>query len=227
MAEYKYEVELLEDLPEEIPLKKCGIIITKREWYGHSYGDAVGRIYDNGKKVESFFKKDIEQGNTNLFDLLMKTGKLKEKHRMLVNYKTGEDRSCNEYYVMRRVKGHSSAKPTVTNRMDNCRNVEYRYTYEILLAEEDGFKRYITNTIETDGMFCHGFSYELESLEDIFEEMIEEKREGFRKDKEGTIYVKFYDDFGEEIEAEYYRLRDLLLCVNSVRIIELEEIIKK
>ena len=76
-------------------------------------------------------------------------------------------------------------------------------------------------------MFCHGFSYELESLEDIFEEMIEEKREGFRKDKEGTIYVKFYDDFGEEIEAEYYRLKDLLLCVNSVRIIELEEIIKK
>ena len=49
-------------------------------------------IYDNGKKVESFFKKDIEQGNTNLFDLLMKTGRLKVKHRMLVNYKTGEDR---------------------------------------------------------------------------------------------------------------------------------------
>ena len=41
MAEYKYEVELLEDIPEEIPLKKCGTIITKREWYGHSYAELL------------------------------------------------------------------------------------------------------------------------------------------------------------------------------------------
>ena len=66
---YEYKIELVEELPKEIPIKKNRTLDTRNEWYGHSYGESVGRVYDDGK-VESFFIKDQENKNTELFDVL-------------------------------------------------------------------------------------------------------------------------------------------------------------
>ena len=32
----------------------------------------------------------------------------------------------------------------------------------------------------------------------------------------------FYDDFGDQIEAEFFNMRELLMCIHSVRLVELE-----
>lgn len=85
--EKTYEVELIEDIPENIPLVKKGIITAKEEWYGHSFGDCVGRIYDDGEKV-SFFSDDQNNGTTELFDTLRSKGMTQAKHRHVINWDT-------------------------------------------------------------------------------------------------------------------------------------------
>lgn len=219
--EKTYGVELIEKLPEDIPLRKRGTITTKGEWYGHSFGDCIGRVYEDGE-VKSFFTADRENGTTELFDTLRELGITRTKHRQLINRETGKERSCKEHYLMRRVVGHGSDKETVKdNCLDTCSNVKYEYTYEILFVLDDEYKRYVYDTVRTDGPYTYGLSSVLESLEDTVREWAEENEKGFSFDG-GGMHVKFYDDFGNDIDAEFYGMYELMMCVNSVRIIELK-----
>lgn len=219
---YEYQIELVEELPKEIPIEKNGILDARNEWYGHSYGESVGRVYDDGK-VESFFIKDQENKNTELFDLLRNSNLVETKHRNLMNRKTGRERACTEYYIMHRVSGHSSYLKTVTDEvLTNCVNVKYRYVYEILLVAEEGLKRYVTTEIRTDGPYTVCLYDEMKGIEEFFEELAENEEKGFRFDSYGTLCVLFYDDFGEQIDAEFGSMRELLMCINSVRMVELE-----
>ena len=219
---YEYKIELVEELPKEIPIKKNGTLDTRKEWYGHSYGKSVGRVYDDGK-VESFFIKDQENKNTELFDVLRSSHLVETRHRNLINRKTREDKSCTEYYVMHRVVGHCSGLPTVTDEvLSSCMNVRYRYMYEILLVAEEGLKRYVTTEIRTDGPYIVCLYDEMNEIEELFEELAENEEKGFRLDDDGSIYVLFYDDFGDQIEADFFSMRELLMCIHSVRLVELE-----
>lgn len=219
--EKNYEVELIEELPENIPLKKRGTITTKGEWYGHSFGDCIGRVYKDGK-AESFFTTDRKKGTTELFDILRKLGKTRTKQRWIHDRETRTLVGCVDHYVMRRVAGHGSGKETVKdNCLDTCNNVKYEYTYEILFVADDEYKRYVYDTVKTNGPYTCGLSSVLESLEDTVREWAEEEENGFWL-KDGTVRVKFYDDFGDEIDAEFYSMHELMMCVNSVRIIELK-----
>lgn len=222
MGEYNYIVELIEEIPENIPVSKNGTIGTKKEWYGHSLGDAVGRIYDDGK-IESFFKED---NDNEWFNTLRNQGLLKSKHRNLIDRKTFAEYSCEEYYLMRRVVGHTSNMPTVTDRnLDDCCNVKFEYTFEILLVADDDYKRYITESIKTEGPHTYCLADKLESLEEVFEEWAENEEQGFKESEDGGVTVTFYDDFGQSLDAEFYSIRELLMCVNSVRIVKLERTI--
>ena len=219
MGEYNYIVELIEEIPENIPVSKTGTIRTEKEWYGHSLGDAVGRIYDDGK-IESFFKED---NNNEWFNTLRNRGLLKSKHRNLINKKTFVEYGCEEYYLMRRVVGHTSNLPTVTDcSLDDCCNVKFEYTFEILLVADDDYKRYITESIETEGPHTYCLADKLESLEEVFEEWAENEEQGFKKSEDGGVTVIFYDDFGQSLDAEFYDIRELLMCINSVRIVKME-----
>lgn len=217
-----YEVELIEELPGNIPLTKKGIITTNGEWYGHSFGDCVGREYEDGE-VESFFTADRNMGTTELFDLLRSQGKTRTKQRWTHNRETRTLRGCEEHYVMRKIIGHGSGKETVKNDcLDTCCNVKYEYTYEILFVADDEYKRYVYDTVKTDGPHTYGLSSILESLEDTVMEWAEEGEKGFKLNDDGTISVKFYDDFGNDIDAVFYSMSELMMCLNSVRIIELK-----
>lgn len=217
-----YEVELIEELPENIPLVKRGTITTKGEWYGHSFGDCVGRLYDDGEKV-SFFSDDQNNRTTELFDSLRSKGMTRVKQRLVINRNTGKDRFCEDHYVMRKVVGHMSAKETVKDDcLDTCCNVKYEYTYEILFVADDGYKRYVYDTVKTDGPHTYGLSSVLESLENTVMEWAEEGEKGFKLNSDRTVSVKFYDDFGNDIDAEFFSIHELMMCVNSVRIVELK-----
>lgn len=52
--------------------------------------------------------------------------------------------------------------------------------------------------------------------------LAEYEEKGFRFDSYGALYVLFYDDFGDQIEAEFFNMRELLMCIHSVRLVELE-----
>lgn len=221
MEEYTYEVELIEELPDYIPLKKRGTITTRGEWYGHSFGDCVGREYEDGE-VESFFTADRNNGTTELFDLLRSQGKTRTKQRWVYNRETGKLQGVEEHYVMRKIIGHGSGKETIKNDcLDTCCNVEYEYTYEVFFVLNDEYKRYVYDTVRTNGPFTYGLNSVLESLEATVREWAEEGVKGFRLADE-IVYMKSYDDFGNDIDAEFSSMTELLMCVNSVRIIDLQ-----
>ena len=62
----------------------------------------------------------------------------------------------------------------------------------------------------------------MNEIEELFEELAENEEKGFRFDSYGTLCVLFYDDFGDQIEAEFFSMRELLMCIHSVRLVELE-----
>lgn len=171
-------------------------ITTQSEWYGHSYADLIGVIYENGTK-KSAFTKDQESGNFEILDSFIATGKLMENTR----YKE-DGTSYTKYYALYNVENHSSSKPTVVDvDLDNqaC-NVRREYTYEILLGFE-GKKRYITNTCRSTGSGGLSLPDTISQLEDFFEMLFEDKDKGFRSEKDvcddryKIFYVDFYDEF--------------------------------
>jgi len=222
MSGYKYKAELVEKLPECIQLDTVVEIETKNEWYGHSIGTAVGRVYDDGK-IKSFFKHDGD--GTEWFDMLREAGKLTSIHRYLIDRKTYEESTCDEYYLMRKIVDHVSGMPTITDDcLDTCCNVKYEYTYELLLVADE-YKRYVAKTVRTEGPYTYCLMDEIKSLEDLVEEWAEEEENGFFYDDENQLCCKMYNDFGEEINADFYSARELLMSLNSIRLVKLERII--
>ena len=223
MSEHTYTVELIEELPEEIPLKRTGTITTRGEWYGHSYADVVGRIYADGT-VKSFFTDDIESGTTRLFDILRYSGKVKKIHRCIWERDSLELKDCDDYYVLRKVKGHTSERPTETEtRLDTICNVDYEYVYEILLVANDEYRRYLTESVKTRGLGPYSIFDSMHDWEETFEEWAEYEENGFREDDDGGIEVLFYDELGNSEWIYFDSAHELLLSMNSVRMIEIKE----
>lgn len=70
MDNFRYKVELIEELPDCMnKIDKVGEVEAKKEWFGHSLGNVVGRIYADGR-VESFFKHDIDAEKPEWFEML-------------------------------------------------------------------------------------------------------------------------------------------------------------
>lgn len=227
MENFRYKVELIEDIPQYMGIEKMGEVESRKEWFGHSIGDPVGRIYADGR-IESFFNHDIASGSTDWFDVLRNSGKLRKRHRILFNRGTWVKYKCDEYYLMRRVVGHPSEKPTITDAsMDNCMNVRYDYTYEILLVADDELRRYVTDTIHTEGPGTYSLGDVMSCLENTFEEWAEEKEKGFERNDDGELQVAFYDDYGEKVNLHFYSIDELMTCINSVRIIDLQKTITR
>lgn len=225
MGKFRYKVELIEQLPDCMnKIDKVEEVEAKKEWFGHSLGNVVGRIYADGR-VESFFNHDIETGKPEWFEMLRESGKLRQRHRCYVNRNTWEEYECEEFYLMRRVVGHTSGKPTVTDMcIDGCMNVEYEYVYEILLVADEGLKRYVTDTIRTEGSGAYCLADVMSSLEETFDEWATEEKEGFRF-WGGQLNVDFYDDFGETIDIDFPCMNELMNCINSVRIVDMKRTI--
>ena len=217
------EIESYENIPEYVGIKNTGSITVKDgyEWYGHSYGICVGIIYDDGT-VDSYIKKDSENGNTDIFDRLRTDIRMIEKRVTVRNYDTLKLKDATNYYIPFKVKGHSSQKETVTDSyVDGCMNVQYSVEYEILLVADYDLKRYITVEFETEGCFSSSFFDQIEDIEDMFEEWFEEGSCGFIV-KDGYKTVSFYDEVGIRYDVDISSVRELLSMITSIRVIKCE-----
>ena len=74
-------IESLQNVPEYTGFTNHETITIRegQEWDGHTYGFCVGMIKDDGT-VNSCFKEDRKNGNTQLFDRLKAEMELYEKH---------------------------------------------------------------------------------------------------------------------------------------------------
>ena len=210
------------DIPEYTGIDNTTSIEIREgcEWNGHAYATCVGMIYDDGT-VESYFKKDKENGNTKIFDKLRNDIRLIEKHVNLRNYETMELSSGVRYFIPYKVKDHSSDKPTVTDSyVDGCSNVHYSVEYEIVLVAGDDYKRYITVEYETEGHYSSCFFDQVENVEEMFEEWFEEESHGFKVVEDDYKTVTFYDETGENCDIEISSVSELMSMIASIRVIK-------
>lgn len=221
------EMESYENIPEYTGLSNTTTIEIKdnREWHGHEYAICVGAIKDDGT-VESYFKTDDENGNTEIFDKLRSDIQLIEKHFNFMDHDSGDLRSSTRYFIPYKVKDHCSNRPTITDvYVDNCCNVHYSVEYEILLVAGDDFKRYITVHYETEGSFSSCFFDQIERVEDMFDEWFEEESHGFMIDEDGNKTVTFYDDTGENCDINISSIDELMSMIMSIRVIKCDRLI--
>ena len=219
MKFYEYRQELIEEIPHEITLPKIRTLTTSQEWYGHSSADPIGRIYDNGR-VWSYLEDD-GLGSSG-FDLLRRLGMLKSRRSGLAYSAEG---AYIDYYLLRRVIGHSSTLPTIINRNliyeGRARN---HYTYEILLVANNEYRRYITYDIaqNADSDFQPCLLSIASKLETIFKDWADNNLCGFTWLND-NICCQCYSDFGDECNIEFQNMQELLLCVNSIRLVKLKK----
>ena len=221
------EMESYENIPEYTGLSNTTTIEIKDncEWHGHAYAICVGAIKDDGN-VESCFKTDKENGNTEIFDKLRSDIQLIEKHFNFMDHDSGYLRSGIRYFIPYKVKGHCSSKPTITDvYVDSCSNVHYDVEYEILLVAGDDFKRFITVEFETEGSFSSSFFDQIESVENMFDEWFEEESHGFMIDEDGNKTVTFYDETGENCDIDISSIDELMSMIMSIRVIKCDRLI--
>lgn len=221
------EMISFENIPDYTGLSNETSIEIKEgcEWNGHAYATCVGTIYDDGT-VESYFKRDKENNNTEIFDKLRNDIQLIEKHVNLSNYETMEISSGVRYFIPYKVKDHSSNKPTVTDSyVGGCSNVHYSVEYEIVLVAGDDYKRYITVEYETEGHYSSCFFDQVENIEEMFEEWFEEESHGFRIVEDDYKTVTFYDETGENCDIEISSVSELMSMITSIRVIKCDHTI--
>lgn len=217
------EIEMVsyEDIPEYTGLNSNSISITVKDgccWDGHKFGTWVGRVYQNGK-IDSAFKEDEKNGNTEIFSRLCNDMHLFEKSVTVLNDKD-EIENATDYYIPYKVKRHCSAKPTIIESyVDNCSNVHYSVEYEILLTAGDGFTRYIVVPFETEGHYSMNFFNQVKDIEEMFEEWFEEESHDFKHGDYGKE-VAFYNEIGEKLFIEISSINELLSMISSIRVIK-------
>lgn len=180
-------------------------------------------IYDDGA-IESYFKADKENGNTEIFDKLRNDIGMIKKHINLVDCETMKEKSGNRYFIPYRVKNHCSNKPTVIDSyVDGCSNVHYSVEYEIILIADEEFKRYITVEYETEGHYSSCFFDQVECIENMFQEWFEEGAHEFKITEDDCKTVTFYDETGESSDVEIFSIDELLSMITSIRVIKCEQ----
>lgn len=221
----KIECVSLIDIPDYTGLgsenNKAHLTIKDDErWDGDRWGQYVGRIYEDGR-IKSAFTKD--GSSSEIFDKLRNDVKLVEKHITVSD--NGDYRKligATDYYIPYIVENHCSLKPTVKDsHVDNCSNVKYKVTYEVLFVADEGFTRYLTFDYTTVGTYSSSFWNQIEGLEEELEEMFENEENDFRME-DGEKQVAFYDEVGEKLFIDLYSTNELLSMISSIRVIGLE-----
>lgn len=79
------------------------------------YACVIGRKDLKTGKLESYWKKDIENNNTEELEKILKNSTtVAEKYRNVINWDTGVEREVLDYYIPYDIKESSKNRPTVT-----------------------------------------------------------------------------------------------------------------
>ena len=187
------------------------------------YWEGIGYIRPNDEKI-SYFKKDIDAGNTDLLDAMLPYTKERVKWRYTED-KTGTE-YCRSLYLVYKNPEHKSFLPTIDDRyVEGCCNVRYDVTIEVKFVCDEGFSRHLYLDYSTKGSYSMSpFSY-IEDLEDILEEMQDKRSDGFKYNKEYDEMTFLFYNKDQSEQIAIHSIKELLSMVASIRVIKLDRTI--
>ena len=210
----------LDLLPNKIELTVRGDI------FPDTYGELIGRYDKNTDKYESFFKKDVENGNTYYFDLYKEKCNLYELHRDIFNRKDCTEKSVIDYFVMYNIEESTMSKPTIiSDHVDNsyCVNGSFKCEYELLFANDDCTRRIVVPFTSVN-IPMYDF---IKSLEDMIEDAVENNDNSDSLNILVPSYDNMYeftmfDKIGSTIKIDIENISELMSMLVSIRLIGYE-----
>lgn len=191
------------------------------------YTSVIGRIDLKTGKLESCWKKDIANNNTEeLEKILEKSTTVAEKYRNIINWDTGVEREVLDYYITYDIKESSKNRPTVTeNYVAGCSNGSWVCEYEVLFTCGDGASRRIVlehNTVNI-GLIEWISDFE-DEIEDALKGVTGTFFDGIFKENKGDeeYSITMYDEMGLPCDIPIESASDLLNMIVSVRCIKCE-----
>nr|DAH72749.1 MAG TPA: hypothetical protein [Bacteriophage sp.] len=191
-----------------------------------TYCVCIGRMDTKDGSLESYIKKDSENGNTIEFDKIKNAIELLEKEHEIFIFDNGESKKIIDYYVPYDIEESSKNKPTIVdNHVDN----EYTYghyeaEYELLLTCDEATRRII---IKHNSVNIPMVEF-LESIEDEVEAVLyndyDEDNE-FAKilDSQDDYYtVAMFDEYGDVHDVVIDYPEEFVSMIVSVRQIKCE-----
>lgn len=208
-------------LKNRIELKCRGIAIPD------IYAERIGRKNVDTGEFESFFKVDVENGNTAQFDRFRENVTLLEKERAVFDMETFEEEHVIDYFVPYDIQESSKNRPTVTDEFpENAYLTEgyYECEYELLLTCGEATRRLVipqrtvnvpmisllSNIEDEIRDILDGFPDEDNDFADVLE-LVDEHYE-----------IKMFDDFGIPVNIEINHADDFVNMIVSARQIKCE-----
>ena len=204
----------------------------KPDFEGDKIALCIGLQEKDGTWIDVYTPGDSREEKIALADKMLKDKSLIILEDTVTQIVNGDFVKRVMYYLPYYVEGHTAYAPTITNeRVEYSMNIKQVITYEILLVEEFGVNRYITETYTTGPTFGCGRAtnlYEMmTSLEETLNEIAHDKtrKEITIADKttddysKGQYLITYYDKIGTPYQYGYNNISQILQCVNSIRMV--------
>ena len=191
------------------------------------YADRIGRKNVDTGELESFFKVDVKNDNTDEFDRFRKNVALLENEHTVFSREALKEKHVIDYYVPYDIQESSKNKQTVTDEFpENAILIDgyYECEYELLLTCGDGTRRIVisqktvnvpmipllSNIEDEIRDILDGFPDEENNFADVLE-LVDEHYE-----------IKMFDDFGIPVNIEINHANDFVNMIVSARQIKCE-----
>lgn len=240
--EYKKYIYVGKPMPEGCPLKQTAELFCENGVYPQRWGDCFGETSDAfGKK--SYFTMDKDCKGQTMMDKLIECGaalSLTRYGARRVKTETGYkmvDGAITYYYLPYVAEDATFRMPTASEPISHAINVETDAVMEVLLTTGDeGWHRYLTIPIKTGWPSVSMFDV-VEDLKETILEWAADKKNGFSffededddEDEEcAAMEVLFFDEMGAGSGLEFESVRDLMRCIVSIRLVNVQnKIIEK
>lgn len=196
-----------------------------------TYCVCIGRMDTKDGSLESYIKKDSENGNTVEFDKIKNAIELLEKKHEIFVFDTCGSKKVIDYYVPYDIEESSKNRPTIVdNHVDNeyVSNGHYKAEYELLLTCDEATRRIIIKHNSVNIPMVE-FLEDIENeVEDVLDNDYDEDNE-FAKildSQDGYYTVAMFDEYGAVYDVEIDHPSDFVAMIVSVRQIKCEFIEK-
>lgn len=240
--EYKKYIYVGKPMPEGCPLGLVAELFCENGVYPQRWGESIGEVSETlGKK--SYLKMDKDCDGKTMLDQLIECGaalSMTKYGARRVKTEDGYkwvDGAVTYYYLPYELEGATFRLPTAGEPISHAINVETDAVMEVLLTTGDeGWHRYLTIPIKTGWPSVSMFDV-VEDLKETILEWAADKKNGFSffededddEDEEcAAMEVLFFDEMGAGSGLEFESVRDLMRCIVSIRLVNVQnKIIEK
>lgn len=240
--EYKKYIYVGKPMPEGCPLKQTAELFCENGVYPQRWGESVGEVSETlGKK--SYLKMDKGCDGKTMLDQLIECGaalSMTKYGTRRVKTEDGYkwvDGAVTYYYLPYVAEDATFRMPTAAEPISQAINVETDAVMEVLLTigdEDEGWHRYLTIPIKTEWPSVSMIDV-VEDLKETILEWATDKKNDFSflededEDEEcAAMEVLFFDEMGAGSGLEFESVRDLMRCIVSIRLVNVQnKIIEK